>query len=35
MVNTHIKVIEVLVTIETTVVVCDKCGQYLSIPKSN
>jgi hypothetical protein len=34
MVNTHTKVIEVLMTLETTVIVCSECGKHLSIPKT-
>ena len=32
--NAHIKVIEASFTLETTVIVCSTCGQYLSNPKT-
>jgi len=32
--NAHIKVIEASFLLETTVIVCSKCGQYLSKPKT-
>ena len=29
-----VKILETICTLETTVIVCDECGQELSIPKT-